>query len=271
MPEKLKPPDEDKRRLTLYGPPKSWKTTSLASIPKGEKIYIVDLDRQLGSFKREWERRKHPVKNRKIVTIDSSGDRDTWDIVQDIKAAMWSPPKGFDWYAVDCMTTMGLLMTHEFIGKGEDRDYNRQSNTELLSCVTDYFWQFVATAETEGAWTVLIFHEKWMDYEDGMTDPNAKDAWKNKKSILVPEIASSARTIIPGQCPFVWHVEKGREVRGGKNVPCSFVRTIGAPFIMASSTGYDGILNTMEPLDFDRLMGKMGLKKRKGASKGRKR
>jgi len=268
MTTKPRAPDEDKRRITLYGPPKSWKSTSLATIPKGDKIYIVDLDRQLGSFRKEWERRKHPIKNRKIVTIDSSGDRSTWDIVQDIKEAMWAPPKGFDWYAVDCMTTVGLLMTHEFIGKGEDREYNMRNNTELLSCMTDYFWQFVQTAEQEGAWTVLIFHEKWMEYEDGMTDPNSKEAWKNKKSTLVPEVASSAKTIIPGQCPFVWHVEKGREVRNKISTSCSFVRTQGTPFIMASSTGYDDELNILEPLDFDKLMTKMKLK---GGTKRRKR
>ncbi len=263
MTTRLGPPAEDKKRLTLYGPPKSGKTTALATIPKGDKIFIVDIDRQLGSFKKEWERRKHPVKNRKIVTIDSSGHRTPWDIVQDIKKAMWAPPKGFDWYVIDCMTTMGLLLTHEFIGKGEDREYNMRNNTELLSCMTDYFWQFVQAAESEGAWTVLVFHELWMDYEDGMTDPNSKDAWKNKKSMLVPAVASSAKTTIPGNCPFVWHVEKGREVRKGVPTPCSFVRTIGAPFIMASSTGYDDVLKTLEPLDFDKLMTKMKLKTNK--------
>lgn len=255
---------ETKKRITLYGQPKSGKSRSLATIPKGDKLYLVDIDRQLGSFAQEWDRRKHPAKDLKKVTIDSAGDRDTWAIVQDIKKAMWAPPKGFDWYAVDCMTTMGLLLTHEFIGKGEDRQYNMQNNAELSSCVNDYFWQFVATAEQEGAWCVLIFHEMWIEVKDGLTDPTD---WKNKKEVLGPAIASSAKTTIPGQCPFVWHVEKGKEVVRGKPQAASFVRTEGTPFIMASSTGFDDKLSDLEPLDFEKLVNKMGLQKKGGSSK----
>lgn len=250
---------ELKKRVVLYGPPKTGKTTSLATIPRGDKLYLVDLDRQLGSFAKEWNRRKHPTKNLKLATVDSAGDRSTWDIVQDIKQAMWSPPKGFQWYAVDCMTTMGLLLTHEFIGKGEDREYSIQNNTELVSCVTDYFWQFVATAESEGAWVVLIFHESWQEIKTGLVDPKTQKM-RDKKEQLAPQIASGAKVTIPGQCPFVWHVEKGREVVRGKAVSSSNVRTQGTPLIMASSDEYDDVLNNLEPLDFDKLITKMNLK-----------
>jgi hypothetical protein len=74
------------------------------------------------------------------------------------------------------------------------------------------------------------------------------------------------KTIIPGQCDFVWHVEKGKEVIRGKPTPCSFVRTQGSPFIMASSTGFDDKLDVLEPLNFDHLVKKMGLQK-KGAKR----
>jgi hypothetical protein len=263
-----------KKRIVWYGEPKTWKTGGLATIPKGCKLYLVDIDRQLGEFWKEWKRRGHPKSNVKVVTVDTSlpdiiekGEEvANPEIFEQLRRALWTAPPGYDFYAIDCYTTVGLLLTHEIVGRGDERNYNMQTNTDLLSCVTDFFWQFAGAAERNGGWLILTMHQKWQEVNDGMTDPTD---WKNKKSILGPDVASSAKVIIPGQCPFVWHVERARRLRGGKNISTSVVRTRGAPFIMAASSGYDDILDETEVLDVGAILKKCKLEA-KARKKGRK-
>jgi hypothetical protein len=265
-----------KKRMVWYGPPKVWKTGGLATIPKGCKLYLVDADRQLGAFWDEWSARGHLKKNVTVRTIDTSladvmdgrNEVANPEIFDQTREALWSAPPGYDFYAVDCYTTVGLLMTHEIIGKAEARNYNQQSNTELLGCLTDFFWQFAGAAERHGGWLILIMHEKWVEVKDGLTDP--KD-WRNKKEVLQPDVASSAKTIIPGQCPFVWHIERDRKRQGRVNRSVSVARTKGTPLIMASMTGYDRCVDDTELLDVEAILKKCKLsakaeppKKKKG-------
>jgi hypothetical protein len=253
---------EPKKRFLLYGAPKCGKTKSLATIPKGSSLYLVDVDRQAGSLVDEWRKRKHNEKDLEICTIntklDPTADGYEDDLLEELRAALWSPPKGYDFYAVDSYTTVGLLLTHDIIGVGE-RDYNMKANVELVSYVTDFFWQFAGAAERQGAWLIVVMHEKWTEVKDGMTDPKSMKM-SDKKEVLAPEVASSARVTIPAQCDFVFHVEKGRKVVGRQSTSISQFRTRGTPLITASTVGFDGKLAELEDADIEHVIKKLGLK-----------
>lgn len=256
---------EPKKRFLIYGPPKCGKTRSLATIPKGASLYLVDVDRQAGSLIDEWKKSKRSEKDIEICTINTSKDVTASgyedDLLEELRKALWSPPKGYDFYAVDSYTTVGLLLTHDIVGVGE-RDYNMRANTQLLSYITDFFWQFAGAAERQGSWLIVVMHEKWTERKDGLTDPKSMKM-SDKDEALAPEVASSARVTIPAQCDFVFHVEKGRKVVGRQNVSVSNFRTRGTPFITASTVGFDGKLSDTEPADFAHVIEKLGFKFKK--------
>lgn len=247
-----------KKRVLLYGPPKSWKTSSLSTIPKGAKLHVIDADRQLGSLQQEWQRRGHADKNLDWTTLPTQSD-DTGLVYEATRKALWQPPKGFDFYAVDTYTTVGILLTHAIVGI-VDREYNQSNNADLAGNVQDLFWQYAAAVERLGAWLVVIMWERWVDVDDGLTDPAD---WRNKKKMLMPDAVGQAKTTIPGQCDFVFHVERGKSiVKGaGRSVSQSVAkfRTKGTPFIMASTLGFDGKLNDLEDANFATIISKLGL------------
>lgn len=258
-----------KKRFLIYGAPKCGKTRSLATIPKGASLYLVDVDRQAGSLIDEWRKSKRREQDLEICTINTmldpmaKGYKD--DILEELRAALWSPPKGYDFYAVDSYTTVGLLLTHDIVGVGE-RDYSIKNNVELVSYVTDFFWQFAGAAERQGSWLIVVMHEKWTEVKDGLTDPKSQKM-SDKTEVLAPEVASSARVVIPAQCDFVFHVEKGRKIVGRQNVSVSQFRTRGTPFITASTVGFDGRLSDIEPADFEHCIKKLGLTVKKNTRK----
>lgn len=253
-----KEPIGPKRRILLYGPPKSWKTSSLATVPKGAKLHVVDADRQLGSLVQEWKRRGHSTKNLDWTTLPTkSADQNL--IMEATRKALWKPPLGFDFYAIDTYTVVGTLLTHAICGI-VDRQYNQSNNADLSGHVQDLFWQYAAAVERMGAWLITVAWEKWVEINDGLTDP--KD-WRNKTEQLGPDFVGQAKAAIPGQCDFVFHVERGKSLQrtGTKAISRSVAkfRTKGTPRIMASTLGYDGILQDTEPADIALIIKKLGL------------
>lgn len=253
--------EPDKRRFLVYGPPKSGKTSSLATVPKGARVHLVDLDRQTRSLEVEWRKRGHNPKDLDIVRIDTSLDpTDTSDggegdqLYSQIRKALWRPPEGFDFYVGDGWTTLGICLTHFHVGVG-NREYNQYNNTLLSSDMNDFFWQFAGAAGRYGAWCVIIMHEAWREVVDPLKD---KKDWRNKEERLEPICASSAKTTVPANSDFVFHVEPTRKLVGRKNVPAANWRTRGAPAIMASSVGFDDKLNVTEEADFAKLFQKLG-------------
>lgn len=249
---------EPKRRILIYGEPKCGKTRSWATLPKGTKVYYVDVDRQAGTLLQDWKKRGHPRSNLKLIkidtTIDTTTDEGAEEMFRSLRKALWAPPEGYDFYIVDCYTTVGLLLTHTIVGVG-DRNYDQRNNTDLAAYVTDLFWQFAGSAERYGAWLGVVMHEKWREIKDP-ENPNPQ-SWRDKKEILAPEVASGARITIPSQIDFVFHVERGRSVVGGKSKAISKFRTRGTPQIMASTVGYDGVLADLEPADFEAIFKKL--------------
>lgn len=249
-----------KKRILLYGPPKSWKTSSLATVPKGAKLHVIDADRQLGSLKQEWKRRGHQMKNLDWVTLPTK-HADPEFIYDETRKALWKPPMGFDFYAIDTYTVVGLLLTHAICGV-VDREYNQANNTELSGNVQDLFWQYAHAVERQGAWLIAIFWEKWIDFDDGLSDPADWRA-KQAQQTLGPDAVGQAKTMIPGQCDFVFHVERGKSITktGTKAVSRSVAkfRTKGTPRIMASTLGYDGVLKDTEDADIGAIIRKLGL------------
>jgi hypothetical protein len=247
-----------KKRILLYGPPKSWKTSSLSTVPKGAKLHVIDADRQLGSLKQEWKRMGHPAKNLDWVTLPTQHSN-TDVIYEETRKALWKPPPGFDFYSIDTYTTVGILLTHAIVGI-VDREYNQANNADLAGNVQDLFWQYASAVERLGAWLVVIFWEKWIEYDDGLSDPND---WRSKQKQLVPDCVGQAKILIPGQCDFVFHVERGKSIQrtGSKAVSKSVAkfRTKGTPYIMASTLGYDGVLNDLEEANIANIIHKLGL------------
>ena len=247
-----------KRRMLLYGPPKSWKTSSLATLPKGAKLHVIDADRQLGSLAQEWKRQGHPMKNLDWTTLPTKlSDQNV--ILKEVRKALWKPPMGFNFYAIDTYTTVGILLTHAICGM-VDRKYNLSTNADLSGHVQDLFWQYAAAVERMGAWLVVITWEKWVEINDGLTDSSD---WRNKTEQLGPDLVGQAKASIPGQCDFVFHVERGKSLQktGTKAITKSVAkfRTKGTPRIMASTLGYDGKLQDVEPADIALIIKKLGL------------
>lgn len=247
-----------KKRILIYGPPKSWKTGGIATIPKGASLWLLDVDRQLGEFAQEWNKRGHSEKNVTIVPIDTKSS-DAATVFNSLRDKLWNAPPGYDFYAIDCYSTVGLFITYKVIGKGENRHYNQQNNTELAACVTDWWMEISAKVERWGSWLITTMHEQWIDVDDGTVDPSD---WRNKKRMISPAVASGAKVVIPGQHDLVWHVEKDRGIvkEGGKarSMNVAKVRTEGTALIMASSSGKSHLLNRLEPYDISLLMKKMG-------------
>jgi hypothetical protein len=247
-----------KKRILLYGPPKSWKTSSLATVPKGAKVHVVNADRQLGSLRQEWKKHGHNAKNLDWTTLPTkSANQD--EIYEATRKALWKPPMGFDFYAIDTYTTVGILLTHAICGI-VDREYNQANNADLSGNVQDLFWQYAAAVERLGAWLVVIMWEKWIEVDDGLSDPAD---WRSKTKQLVPDAVGQAKITIPGQCDFVFHVERGKSLTktGTKAITKSVAkfRTKGTPHIMASTLGFDGMLNDTEPADIALIIKKLGL------------
>lgn len=242
---------ESKRRMIIFGPPATWKTGSLASV-KG-RLHVIDFDRQLKSLINEWKRRKKPMKDLSWTTINTMQRPNL--AFEAAKSALFHPPDGFDYYALDSYTTFGLIATHHCVGVG-NRNYNQSSNTNLMGYVTDYFWEFANTVEKKGAWLIVNMHEKWIEVKDGQSDP---DDWRNKKTQINPDVASSAKITIPGQCDFVFHVEKEAKVVSGRTRSVSRFRTRGTPFIMAKAVGYEDVLEEVEDADIGRIIEKIKL------------
>lgn len=242
---------ESKRRLIVFGPPATGKTTTLATV-KG-RLHVIDFDRQLKSLITEWKRLKKPMKDLSWTTVDTK--QKPAQAFADAKSALFHPPDGFDYYALDSYTTFGIIATHHCCGVG-DRNYNQSSNTNLMSYVTDYFWEYANTVERKGAWLIVNMHEKWIEVKDGLVDPND---WRNKKEQINPEVASGARVTIPAQCDFVFHVEKAKKIVRGRAESVSRFRTRGTPFIMAKAVGYEDVLEEVEDADIGKIIDKIKL------------
>lgn len=242
---------ESKRRMILFGPPASGKTTMLATVPGS--LHVIDFDRQLKSLVVGWKKQKRPDKDLSWTTIDTRQKPDV--AFKEARHALFHPPDGFEYYALDAYTTFGVIATHYCCGVG-DRNYNQSTNTDLMGYVIDYFWEFANTIERKGAWLIVIMHEKWIEVKDGSADPND---WRTKKEIICPDVASSAKTIIPAQCDFVFHVEKARKIVHGKSIRVSKLRTCGTPFIMAKAVGYEDNLEEVEDADIGAIVKKLGL------------
>jgi hypothetical protein len=255
---------QTRRRGIIYGPPKSGKSEKLARLPKGSTAFIVDADRQLGSFMVLWKKIQGSFKGLEIVRLEECVDETESEkrkTFRSVRSALWSPPKGFDFYFIDSYTKITMLLTHAICGKGE-RKYNQFNNQQLSSAANDFWQQFVGRIEhhTPEAWVWTIMHEQWKELDDGVTEA------KDRKSIIIPKCGTSAEVAIPGSCDFVWHVEKGRTFVGGRTSSESFYRTRGTSTIMASSVGFDKILKDEEVADLGKLIEKMGLKKKKGGA-----
>jgi hypothetical protein len=261
-----------KKRALIYSGPKTGKSTSLATVPGS--LWIADIDQQLGSFMKLWKQLKGHYKDLEIADVqvaDKGMNADDLAMAKfnKIRDTIWDPPKGFDFYAIDSYTTVGVHVTHACVGIG-DRDYNMQTNTELVSYVTDFFWQCANRVDSYDAWFIATMHERWQEIKDGLSDPNAK-SWRDKKEILAPDVASSARTTIPANINFVWHCERARRVVKGpgkaKNTSASVFRMRGTPNIMASTTGYDDVVDETELADFKQILSKMDLLPTRGRKK----
>lgn len=248
-----------KRRIILFGQPKSGKTRCLATVPKGSSLYLIDADRQAGELVSEWKRIHGNLKGLEIVPLqDVKDDSDAEQKrgFSEVRKALWNPPSGFDFYVVDSYTKIALLLTHALVGKGE-RHYNQYNNQQLSSAVNDFWFQFVNRVEylEPSAWIFTLFHEKWQEVDDGtIVDPKAP-----KPRIVVPKCGTSAEVAIPGSCDFVWHVEKGRRIVSGKSQSVSIFRTTGTSTIMAASVGFTKQLETTEIADLATVLGKLNL------------
>lgn len=244
---------EPKKRIVLYGPPGCGKTSGLATVPGS--LHAVDFDEGMGSLVAEWKRLKRPAKDLSWTTINTA--QRPAEVFKEAKNALFHPPPGFDFYALDSYTTFGTIATHHTVGIG-DRNYNLSTNTDLAGYVIDYFWEFANTVQKRDAWLIVVMHEKWLEVKDGLSDP--KD-WRNKKEQLNPDVASGARVTIPARCPFVFHVEKAKAVFGGRAKSVSQYRTRGTPFVMAKAVGFEGVLKEVEEADIGKIVAKLGLKK----------
>lgn len=242
---------ESKRRIIIFGPPATGKTTTLASV-RGS-LHVIDFDRQLKSLITEWKRLKKPMKDLSWTTVDTK--KPPAEAFRDAKDALFHSPDGFEYYALDSYTTFGLITTHYTVGVG-DRNYNQSNNTDLMGYVIDYFWEFANTVERRGAWLIVNMHEKWIEVKDGLVDPSD---WKNKKEQINPDVASSARVTIPAQCDFVFHMEKTKKVVRGHAGSVSRFRTRGTPFIMAKAVGYENVLEEVEDADIGKIIDKIKL------------
>lgn len=260
---------EPKKRILLYGPPKSWKTSSLSTVPKGARLHVVDADRQLGSLIQEWARHGHNKKNLEWTTLPTK-HQDPEVVLEATIKALWKPPPGFDFYAIDTYTTVGVLITHAIVGM-VDRHYNKSNNADLAGHVQDLFWQYAAAVERLNAWLIVIMWDKWVDVDDGLGDSND---YRDKTKSLMPDCVGQAKTLIPGQCDFVFHVERGKGlVRSGRKAATTSVakfRTKGTPFIMCSTLGYDGKLLDVEDADIATIIDKLGLDWKATATKSSK-
>lgn len=242
---------ESKRRMILYGPPACGKTKSLATVPGS--LHVVDFDRQLKSLIVEWKKRRRPMANLSWATVDSTGTPE--QAFKQARDALFHPPTGFEFYALDSYTTFGTLATHYCVGIG-DRNYNMRTSTDMMAYIVDYFWQFANDIERMGAWLIVIMHEKWIQIDDGTS---AKGEWKNKKEMICPEVASSARITVPANCDFVFHMEKVAEAFRGTVRSVSELRTTGTPFIMAKAVGYEDVLEETEDADLGEIIKKIKL------------
>ena len=90
----------------------------------------------------------------------------------------------------------------------------------------------------------------------------------------MPDCVGQAKTLIPGQCDFVFHVERGRSlVKSGRKATTQSVakfRTRGTPYIMCSTLGYDGKLMDVEDANIATIIGKLGLDWKATATKSPK-
>ena len=249
-----------KKRILLDGPPKCGKTTCLSTLPKGSSLYHLDADRQAGGLVKEWEKRHGTLKDLKLVPVPFVRD-DTKEIkdevFREIRRLLWNPPSGYDFYAIDSYTRIVLNLAHVFVGKGE-RNYNEFNNAKYSAAANDLWFQFVERIEylMPGSWTITIMHERWEELDDGTSEDV-----KRKPQMIVPACGTSAQTAIPANHDFVWHTEKGRRLVAGKNRPVSLFRTRGTPTIMASSVGFDDVLEETEIADFGAILKKLNLPK----------
>jgi len=246
--------------MIMFGPAGCGKTKTLATVPGS--LHVIDFDRQLKSLVSEWKRLRRPEKDLSWTTVDTR--QKPAAAFREAKDALFHSPEGFDFYALDSYTTFGIIATHHIVGIGE-RTYNQSTNTDLMSYVIDYFWQFANEVECRGAWLIVVMHEKWLEVKTGLTDPND---WRTKKEQIGPDVASSAKITIPAQCDFVFHMEKARKVVKGRATSVSKLRTLGTPFIMAKSVGYEDVLEEVEDADIGNIVEKIGLPA-KGAKKAR--
>ena len=244
---------ESKKRMIIYGPPGFGKTLSLATVDG--PLHVIDFDRQLKSLVVRWEKLKRPKSDLHWVTID---DRKLPEVAfADAKEALFHVPRGYQYYALDSYTKFGLITTYHTCGVG-DRKYNQSTGTDLMSYVTDYFYQVATEVEKLGAWLICIMHERWQEIDTGEVDPKAADAWRYKKTFIAPEVASSARWMIPANCDFVFHIEK-RKVFGKRTAMTSVFRTQGSEFIMAKAVGYEDVLKEVEDADIGAIVKKLKL------------
>lgn len=244
---------ESKKRMIIYGPPATGKTLSLCTV--SGSLHVIDYDRQLKSLVVAWQKAKKAAKDLSWKTIDTR--KTPGEAFLEAKNAMFHLPKGYDFYALDCYTTFGLISTHFCCGVGQ-RKYNQQTGTEMMSYITDYFWQVANDVEKMGAWLVVIMHEKWQEIDDGSYNPKSPDAWKLRKTFIAPEVASSARVTIPASCDFVFHIEK-KKTFGKGAARKSVFRTEGTDYIMAKAVGYEDILQEVEDADIGAIVRKLGL------------
>lgn len=249
-----------KRRIVLHGPPKSGKTESLARVPKGSSLYLVDVDRQAGGLVKLWKKLHGNLKALEIAPVvgvrsDEKSERERALI--DLRKVLWNPPSGFDFYAIDSYTKVTQILTHAICGKGE-RHYNQFNNQQLSSAANDYWFQFVDRIEylSPSAWVITVMHEKWEEMDDGTSDENSK---LSKPVMIIPKCGTAAETNIPASCDFVWHVEKGRRIIAGKSRSVSLYRTFGTKTIMASSVGFADTLEETELADLSEILPKLGL------------
>lgn len=257
-----------KRRILLYGPPKCGKSKNLARVPKGSKMFLVDVDRQLGEFLNLWKEIHGSYANLEIEQISemkSESDSEARRVMKEVQDAMWNPPDGFDFYVVDTYTKAVTHLTHGVVGRGE-RKYHQKNNAVLSAWANDLWINFVNIIEERepDAWIVTVMHEAWKEIEDGSKAKGSQD-WKSKEERIEPLCGTSARVMIPANHDFVFHVEKAkREQRIGGKVTLSkgsVYRTEGTGLIMASAIGYSNVLESTEDADLGAIIEKMGLKK----------
>lgn len=256
---------EPTKRVVIYGPPKSWKTSSLATVPRGWRVWLADIDRKAAGLIERWHELKHRPEDLTIMPIKGGrtlmggrGEVIASPKYDSLRATLDRAPKGYDLYALDSYTTASLLITHKVCGTIK-RVYEMRQNVELRGQVTDIWWEFADQIESYGAWLITTCHESWQTIEDGLSEPDPFGAGKAR--MLVPDIASGARVTIPANCDFVLHTETSRATVDGKSRTIVKWRTKLAPFIMAASVGHESKLTTHEPADLTNLFTKCGLLK----------